>query len=130
MHILLYLLFFILVSGFAYFQFYCFQSGTTNIPSLTSGLTDSNTVITFLNSTEGFAAAGCQFTNPLRDFFAANAPWYEYQKETWLVIGKTERDRERETDREEMLKYIHYALFSFSFFLYLLLFLLQVLLVH
>ena len=130
MHILLYLLFFILVSGFAYFQFYCFQSGTTNIPSLTSGLTDSNTVITFLNSTEGFAAAGCQFTNPLRDFFAANAPWYEYQKETWLVIGKTESDRERETDREEMLKYIHYALFSLSFFLYLLLFLLQVLLVH
>ena len=100
MHVLLYLLFFILVSGFAYFQFYCFQSGTTNIPSLTSGLTDSNTVITFLNSTEGFAAAGCQFTNPLRDFFAANAPWYEYQKETWLVIGETERDRERETETE------------------------------
>lgn len=98
-HVQYYLLFFILVSGFAYFQFYCFQSGTTNIPSLTSGLTDSNTVITFLNSTEGFAAAGCQFTNPLRDFFAANAPWYEYQKETWLVIGETERDRERETGR-------------------------------
>ncbi|XP_003391695.1 PREDICTED: choline transporter-like protein 4, partial [Amphimedon queenslandica] len=85
--IILALLLIATISGFAYFQYYCFVAGNANIPSLTSGLTDSSTVVNFLNSTESFAASGCQFTNPLRDFFAANAPWYEYQKETWLVIG-------------------------------------------
>lgn len=78
----------LLVTGFSYFQYYCFVSGSVNIPSFASGLTNTSVVIDFLNTSESFAAAGCQFTNPLRDFFASNAPWYEYQMETWLVLGK------------------------------------------
>ena len=76
------------VSAFAYFQFYCFETGSINIPSVADGLRNTSTVQTFLNTSESFADAGCQFTNPLRDFFAANAPWYEYQKETWLALGE------------------------------------------
>ena len=62
------------------------------MPFLTSSATcDNLTSVTdlqsFLNSSEQIAAAGCQFTNPLRDFFASNAPWFQYQKETWLAGG-------------------------------------------
>ena len=76
------------VSGFAFFQFYCFEVGSINIPSVADGLVNTTAVQTFLNTTEDFAAVGCRFTDPLRDFFNANAPWYEYQKETWLVLGE------------------------------------------
>jgi choline transporter-like protein 2/4/5 len=85
--IILALLLIAIISAFSFFQFYCFESGSINIPTLSSGITNSSVVVTFLNTTENFALAGCQFTDPLRDFFSANAPWYEYQKETWLVIG-------------------------------------------
>ena len=78
---------FLVVSGFAFFQFYCFEIGSINIPSIADGLVNTSTVQDFLNTTEDFAAKGCRFTDPLRDFFDANAPWYEYQKETWLVLG-------------------------------------------
>ena len=77
------------VSGFAFFQFYCFESGNAVIPGFitNSSLTNINQVQTFLNRTQQIAALGCEFTSPLRDFFSANAPWYRYQKETWLAVG-------------------------------------------
>ena len=77
------------VSAFAFFQFYCFESGSNAIPNFFSNnnLTSVTDLQSFLNSSEQIAAAGCQFTNPLRDFFASNAPWFQYQKETWLAGG-------------------------------------------
>ena len=80
---------FSLVSAFAFFQFYCFETGNNAIPNFFNNntLTSITDLQSFLNSSEQIAAAGCQFTNPLRDFFASNAPWFQYQKETWLAGG-------------------------------------------
>ena len=76
------------VSGFSFFQYYCLNIGSLSLPSFTSILTNISEADAFLNTSESVAIVGCEFTDPLRDFFATNSLWYEYQMETWLAAGE------------------------------------------
>ena len=73
------------VSGFSYYQFYCFQD-TENLFNRFDSEEDSLT--DFLNSTETLSARLCVQTEVFRSFISSQLPWFRYQKETWLAIGE------------------------------------------
>ncbi|CAI7988530.1 Choline transporter-like protein 2 [Geodia barretti] len=72
------------ISGFSYYQFYCFQD-TENLFNRFDSEEDSLT--DFLNSTETLSARLCVQTEVFRSFISSQLPWFRYQKETWLAIG-------------------------------------------
>lgn len=74
------------VSGFSYYQFYCFQD-TENIFNRFDSEQDSLT--DFFNSTERLSNRLCVQTEVFRSFISSRLPWFRYQKETWLAIGQT-----------------------------------------
>ena len=71
------------VSGFCYYQFYCF--GMFTLPSAPS---DISLLSNIFNKTVSISQQICVTTSPLRQFIASAAPWFKYQKETWLALGK------------------------------------------
>ena len=73
------------VSGFSYYQFYCFQD-TENLFNRFDSEEDSLT--DFLNSTGTLSARLCVQTEVFRSFISSQLPWFRYQKETWLAIGE------------------------------------------
>jgi choline transporter-like protein 2/4/5 len=72
------------ISGFSYYQFYCFQD-TENLFNRFDSEEDSLT--DFLNSTGTLSARLCVQTEVFRSFISSQLPWFRYQKETWLAIG-------------------------------------------
>ena len=73
------------VSGFSYYQFYCFQNTQDLFDNFDS---NSTTITDFLNRTESLTNTLCVQTQVFRTFISSQLPWFRYQKETWLAIGE------------------------------------------
>ncbi|KAL5483965.1 hypothetical protein EMCRGX_G020386 [Ephydatia muelleri] len=78
------LLLIVFISGFCYYQFYCFENVQLTLPSAASGISLLSNVF---NETVSVSQQICVTTSPLRQFIASTAPWFKYQKETWLALG-------------------------------------------
>eukprot|EP00731_Ephydatia_muelleri_P024033 Em0016g304a len=73
-----------IVSGFCYYQFYCFENVQLTLPSAVSSFSE---LVAVFNGSLTLSNQICVSTAPLRAFIATLAPWYLYQKYTWLAIG-------------------------------------------
>ena len=74
------------VSGFSFYQFYCFQ----DTENFFNRFNENETSLTdFLNETEDLSNRLCVQTEIFRSFISSQLPWFQYQKETWLAIGKS-----------------------------------------
>ena len=78
------------VTGFCYYQFYCFQD-FSGLAQQFNDFGANNSLADFVINTTAFSDISsviCASTSPLREFIDSQLPWFQYQEYTWLALGE------------------------------------------